>query len=161
MESAIVYENPDGTIRYTVPARNSRLYRENQAEWLDLVEQHERSHDAKLKGALRLPNCRVADLPLGGFRNCWRNKGGRVEVDLPLARAQRMDEIRRARNARLEKSDGLMARARELGIQSEIDALAAIRQRLRDLPAGVDLTDLQTAEELAAFEPDWPGETGS
>ena len=40
------------------------------------------------------------------FRRCWRRDGDSVpSVDLPLARQQRMDEIRAERNRRLQESD--------------------------------------------------------
>lgn len=160
METAIIYENTDGTIRYTVPARNSRLFRENQAEWLDLVEKHERSIDPSLNGAVRLPDLAVSDLPDGRFRNCWRNEGGHPQVELALARTQRLEEIRAERNSRLQASDGLMARARELGIQSEIEAFERMRQALRDLPPTFDLEDFTAPAELAEFEPTWPTHPG-
>ena len=155
--TAIVYENPDGTIRYSVPAKRSKLFNENQREWLNAVEQHERRGDPKLEGAARLRDCPIAELPMGRFRGCWRNDGaGGVHVDMPLARAQRMVEIRGARNARLTASDALMARARDQEKQAEIEALKAMRQALRDIPQHMDLTLINDPAELEAFEPDWP-----
>jgi hypothetical protein len=88
------------------------------------------------------------------FRNCW-TKGavGGAVVDVPKARAQRLEEIRSVRNAKLDRTDKDLLAAQEQGKPTA--ALLALRQALRDLPvkATADLGGLPTPDEIAAYAP--------
>lgn len=93
------------------------------------------------------------------FRNCWRRTGAvPPAVDMPLARAQRMNEVRAERSPKLEKAD----RDRRVAIdQGDLVLEAKLKdyaQKLRDLPAteqpNVDAST--TPEQLDAWRPTWP-----
>jgi len=154
MTHAIVWEMPDGSIWITHPADPNAdinaIAAQVQAEIPDLVT------------ATRKPDQLVTELPQSRrFRSCWRADGtGQPVVDMPLARTQRLAEIRTERNTRLDASDGLMARANELGGGPEIAAWETYRQALRDLPNNLVfnsvLDGLTTTNELEAYEPTWP-----
>lgn len=113
--------------------------------------------DVRARGGVRFYDV-ADDDPLHGprFYNCWRRtRDDRVMVDMPLAREQRMREIRAERDARLSDADGPTAREME---QNGKDAAAwkAYKQALRDVPAQVDLSVAETPEALEALEPQWP-----
>ena len=79
-----------------------------------------------------------------------------ISVNMTKARAIHLAEIRRVRNAELEKEDISMLKAIEAGDTSEQSAVATKKQTLRDLPATVDITtDVGTPELLKAK---WPTE---
>ena len=79
-----------------------------------------------------------------------------VNVNMTIARAIHLEEIRKVRNAELVKEDVTFMRAVEDG---DTDAQATIKtkkQTLRDLPATFDITtDVDTPEKLKAK---WPTE---
>lgn len=94
------------------------------------------------------------------FRDAWKRGAGRVEVDMPKARAIQMARIRKARDARLREMDDETFRLeglRRLGRVSDADLLAheQAKQRLRDIPQEIDLEAAQTPEELKAL---WPAD---
>lgn len=93
------------------------------------------------------------------WRNCWRRAGaGAPAVDMPLARAQRMSEVRRERTARLAASDSAIMTAHEQNDRARTTALTAYRQTLRDLPATTRPTveACTTPAQLEAWQPTWP-----
>lgn len=157
----IIWELPDGSIVVSVPAPGGRQQAgaADEQAWLERVAARARATLPYLRESTRLPDTEAHELPAGRFRDCWRRvEDGTVQVHLPLAREQRMAEIRAERNRRLQDSDGPMARANEIGTPEDIAALKAMRQALRDVPQAVDLEAVESAEALEAFEPDWPGE---
>lgn len=87
------------------------------------------------------------------LRNAWMVSGGQVQVDMPLARTIRMQQLREVRNQKLAESDGPMMKAMESGDQATIDALKAKRQALRDLPNTLDLNSIADAKILAELQP--------
>lgn len=93
------------------------------------------------------------------FRACWRQAGtARPAVDMPLARIQRMNEVRTQRAPKLTKSDVDLLKAQEAADLARQTALKTYRQKLRDLPAteqpAVDAC--ATPEALDAWRPTWP-----
>jgi len=79
-----------------------------------------------------------------------------VNVNMTKARVIHLTEIRRVRNAELEKEDVNMLRAIEAGDASAQSTVAAKKQTLRDIPATFDITtDVDTPEKLKAK---WPAE---
>jgi hypothetical protein len=82
------------------------------------------------------------------FREQWddSNPGETIGVDMVKARVFHMDQIRKARDEKLE----------ELDIeQLQGNDVAAEKQVLRDLPTTFDLTGAATPEDLKAL---WPAE---
>lgn len=96
--------------------------------------------------------------PSRRFRNCWRHGAGAVAVSMPLARQQRLAEIRSERNERLVESDKDHSRLADIGTDQQRADLRTYRQALRDLPATVqtDLAALTTPEQLDQYQPAWP-----
>ena len=90
------------------------------------------------------------------FRNVWHIVDGAIEVDMPNARGEHMNTIRKARNKKLDGLDIDFMRAIEA---EDTDAQATIKtnkQTLRDIPQTFDLTtDNDTPEELLEK---WPSE---
>jgi hypothetical protein len=88
------------------------------------------------------------------FRNAWTRGGeGQWAIDMQKATIIQRGRIRRARDAELAALDIPFMRAVEAGDDGEQAAIAAAKQRLRDLPRTVDLSKAQTPDELKAI---WP-----
>lgn len=161
-EKRMVWQRADGTLAILIPAPNGRREGESEEQWLTRITARAMANDTGLAAAMRLPDTTSAELPTSWrFRNCWRADGdGRPAVEMALARAQRLEEIRAERDKRLAVSDGPMARANETGTPPEIQALKQYRQALRDVPSQLTanniLEGLTTPEELEGFEPVWP-----
>ncbi len=97
--------------------------------------------------------------PSRKYRNCWRWQSDQIKVNLPLARAQKLEEIRKERDARLVESDKEWMIAMTTGAgQEAIDAINAKKQALRDLPeiAESDLSSKLAVTTIDAYEPEWP-----
>ena len=158
----IIWERTDGGISWTAVAPKAQKPKESDQQFLARVAAKVKKSNPDLTKATRLDDCLSADLPLNHFRNSWRRKGteNKIQVDMPLARTQRMAEIRAERNKRIDESDKELNRVNEIGTQTEIDNLKTKRQILRDIPNNIEtegtLTAITISEELAAFEPDWP-----
>jgi hypothetical protein len=153
MNPKFVFEKVDGEIiTLAVNYKNPNVIAGGDA-W---VEAHIRAKNPDCKTATRLPNVLPSDLPQL-FRAAWRNGGtGKIRIDMPLARVQRMAEIRAERNTLLDASDKEKARIDDVGTASQKTAISAYRQALRDLPATINLDAIDTPEALDVFEPAWP-----
>lgn len=76
-----------------------------------------------------------ADLPTTRrWRNCWRDRSNRIEVDMPLARAQRLAELRAERDQLLPQLDKDWMKAVGQGRTGDAAQIEAQRQALRDMP---------------------------
>ena len=148
MSKGIVWRMPDGSISVTIGATGGVL---------DDLARLTQERTPWMADAVRLDDVEISVLPGRYFRNCWRDNGnGNVHVNMPLARTQRMKEIRSKRDSLLTESDKEKFRLDDVGTKTETDALAIKRQALRDIPQNVDLEVIDTPEALEAFEPDWP-----
>jgi hypothetical protein len=79
-----------------------------------------------------------------------------INVNMTKARAVHLTEIRRVRNAELEKEDINMLQAIEAGDASAQSTVATKKQVLRDIPATFDITTgVTTPVQLKAR---WPSE---
>ena len=93
------------------------------------------------------------------FRNCWRRVGaGLPTVDMPLARIQRMNEVRTTRSLQLQQSDVDLLRSQETSDLTMQTKLKEYRQKLRDLPATEqpNVEACLTPAQLEAWAPLWP-----
>jgi len=151
----IVYTRPDGGVSVVCPAPEFVAQFPTEQEALAAVQVKAVPADA-----INVKICDVINIPTSRrFRNCWRQVGTTPPVvDLPLAREQRMSEIRTERDKRLAISDGQMARAQDTGTPAEVMVLRGKRQALRDLPVTVEteLAMIQLVDGLATYEPTWP-----
>jgi hypothetical protein len=104
--------------------------------------------------------CDDTDIPeRDEFRNALRQTSAAPPVvDMHEARILKTDTIRVERNKRLLEEDINYMKADEAGDNDEKVAIAAKKQKLRDLPATTqpDLEDISTAKALGLFEPLWP-----
>ena len=146
----IVYRE-DGGVSVITPAPKSKREDETEAEWLKRVFGKATPEGSEYEDI----DTKTNPLPDRRFRNAWK-KGlkNAVEVSLSKAKDQVLSEVRAERDKELTQTDGLMARANEIGTQAEIDELKAKRQRLRDLPATIGIEDITTVEELQAEYPE-------
>jgi hypothetical protein len=92
------------------------------------------------------------------FRDCWRVSSGAVSVDMPLARQQRLAEIRAERNEKFARLDAEWMRATGQKRTAEADAIEAKRQTLRDIPATAQtaLESCKSTDDLESYQPEWP-----
>ncbi len=89
------------------------------------------------------------------YRNAWRDRSGRIEVDMPAAREIHRERMRIARAAKLQELDGEWMRATGQGKKEEAEAVEAKRQTLRDALADPAIEAAETPEALRAI---WPQE---
>lgn len=122
------------------------------------LELLQRTHRESFLDATILSFRDPSDLPSYRFRDCWRLSGDAIKVDMPLARAQRIAEIRRERNARFAALDAEWMRAMGQKRLAEADAIEAKRQALRDIPATclTALVACTTPDALETYQPEWP-----
>ena len=160
-DQVIVWEMPDGTVRYATCPAKGRKPGETTQQWLlrvfnktvrDNYPSAKRILDAVMPdgqsfypGATKL------------FYGAWRNDGaGRIRIDMPLSREIRLNEIRAERNRRLEESDKEWLRILDISTSDQQNRFKAYRQALRDIPQGIDLNALNDPQSLEAFQPAWP-----
>ena len=87
------------------------------------------------------------------YRDCWRDDGeGGVEVDLDLARADKMAEIRAKRDDLLAKSDAVYIE--ELSKALDTTDVQADKTALRDMTgtAQTAVDAIEDADELEAYD---------
>ena len=100
--------------------------------------------------------CEDTELPQDRyFRDAWQDTGAVVVVNMPKARAIHMNQIRKVRDAELVKLDADFQRALEKGDQLEQSRIAALKQKLRDIPTTFDLAGYATPDTLKVA---WPSE---
>jgi hypothetical protein len=93
----------------------------------------------------------------GPYRGAYRDRGGKLEVDMPAARELHRERLRIRRVAKMQELDGEWMRAKGQGKELDAHAVEVKRQALRDLPADPRIDEAGTVEELAAL---WPKELG-
>lgn len=150
MKIRVMY-NKDETISIIWPAPKSRRGGETEGEWLERVFSKANPDDLPYDDV----DTEQMPLPDKRFRAAWTKakNGNGIEVDVERAKTQIMAELRGVRNKELARTDGLTARANEIGSQTESNKLMARRRRLRDLPQTVGIEAIKTVEELAATYP--------
>lgn len=160
-DQLIVWEMPDGTVRYATCPAKSKKPGETTQQWLH--RQFQKTVRDEYPSAKRILNPVMPDgqsFTPGArkiYYEAWRSDGaGNVMIDLPVARGIRMVDIRAERNRRLDDSDREWARLSEVGTPEQQAAHSAYRQALRDVPQSIDLDEIDTAGNLEAFQPAWP-----
>ena len=157
-ELILVWKLSDGTIAMGAMGRTHEGESEQEKITRCLAKTEKELGNGTLKGAKRLTPRLRSELPGMRFFDSWRlNDGDDVQVDMPLARAQRMMEIRAERDRRFGPLDGDWMKATGQKNVTRADAVESVRQQLRDVPQTVDLEGIATPEELEAFQPEWPG----
>ncbi len=146
----IIWEMPDGSISITSCKEGNRRKGESDQELIDRTADF-----AKPEGAKRLDDVLHSSLPSLRYSESWRNKDGVVCVDIPLARVQRMTEIRAERDKRHLQGDGPTLAAKRVS-QEAGQSWDEYQQALSDIPQNTDLSDVSTPEDLEEFQPDWP-----
>ena len=140
-----------------------RVYREKYRR--DLLEKGHAASEADAliaaeETAAAVTIVEVAALPnTRRFRDCWRRIGASLPtVDMPLARAQRMNEVRSGRVPKLAKVDLDILRAEDTSGTSLLGRLRTYRQALRDVPqvAQPSVDAITAPDALAAWVPTWP-----
>ena len=166
-DEIIVFELPNGAIRYATCPRKNKKPGETNSQWLLRVFNKTISGNPQYAGAKRILNPVMPDgkhLVPGpddhpaehAFPGAWRHLGGgNIGIDMPAARAVKLDRIREERNGRFPSLDAEWMKATGQGDSAAATAIEAKRQHLRELPRTVDLEAIATPEALAGFQPDW------
>lgn len=160
-DQIIVFELPDGSIRYSTCPAGSKKPGETTPEWLLRI--FNKTVRGNYPGATRILNAVMPDgqpfVPGAKklFYGAWKHAGGgSIEIDMPAARAIRMEEIRAERDRLLDESDREWARLADIGTPEQRAACKSYRQALRDIPQNTSLEGIGTPEMLAPSVPDWP-----
>lgn len=90
-------------------------------------------------------------LPDRAFRGSWRDNAGSIETDMPLARLEKMDQIRAQRDELLKKSDEVYVALLSQG--ADLTAINALKSALRDVPQNTDLSGEADEAALKAVDP--------
>ena len=147
MAKRLVWELSDSTIYIALPFIRTE---EGLAEVVAKIE-------IAYPGAKQLRDLRDDE----EFEERWHpsiraDNNGELYVDMPLARQQRMTEIREERDTLLIASDVEKIRLDDIGTAQQKTDIATYRQALRDIPNLIDLDSILTSPELNDFEPTWP-----
>lgn len=155
----LIFEDGDGSIHFATPAKDSKFYNPDEQIWFNAVEARIRSEMPNIRSCVRLDDCPTKELPHLQYKKCWRNDGtGRIKVDMPLARAQRMAEIKTESKARRLS---LFELAEDADLDGDTTLHRNIRGRMKQTKDVLDtaqgeLDALTTPEELEAYQPEWP-----
>ena len=150
----LIFENADTTIAIVSLGSGELKRQQTKAELIARVTGYEVFKGLRF---IKDQDISIEPLPNRHFEDCWRDDGtGNVHVDMPLARTQRMGEIRAERDRRFEPFDREWMKATGQKEATRADLVEAGRQLLRDIPQTVDLATITTPEALEAFEPAWP-----
>lgn len=84
------------------------------------------------------------------YRNALRDRGDKLDWDMPAARELHREKLRHARASAFVRLDGEWMKAQGQGKTAEADAVEAKRQMLRDLPDDPKIEDATTIQELKA-----------
>lgn len=154
MEKIVIWEMPDGQIVPIIFPSHGRKEGEEDQQWIDRIALLSKPDPH----AVRLPDSTLSALPGKRFRNCWRAKAGLVEVDLPSARMQRINEIRKERDEKFAPMDAEWMKATGQKNTVRAEAIEVHRQILRDITvkALADLLKLKTPEKIGVYRPVWP-----
>jgi hypothetical protein len=87
------------------------------------------------------------------FRNAWRGKGNKVEVDMDAAREIHRDHLRELRAPKLAELDTAYIRADENNDQATKVRIAKQKQALRDVTDDPAIDAAKTPEKLRAAVP--------
>lgn len=87
------------------------------------------------------------------FRDAWvaNSETAVISVDMPKAKNIWRNKLRAARIAEFSRLDAEFMRALETG--SDVSAIVAQKQALRDAPAHPDIEAAQTPEQLKTVQP--------
>ena len=166
-DECIVFELPDGTVRYATCPRNYKKPGETKAQWLLRAFNKTVKDNPRYAGAKRILKPVMPDgegLKPGpedhpveqAFGGAWRHLGGgNIGIDMPAARTIKLDRIRAERDGRFPPLDAEWMKATGQKKTAEADVIEAKRQHLRDIPQTAGLEAITTPEALAAFEPVW------
>ena len=162
-DQIIVWEMPDGAVRYATCPEKSKQPGETIEQWLP--RQFQKTVRDAFPGAIRILNPSMPDgqpfVPGAkkSFYGAWTSDGsGKIQVDLPRAREIHLAEVRAERNRKLDESDREWARLADVGTTEQQAAYREYRQALRDVPQGMNLDMIDTVVELEEFRPSWPGQ---
>lgn len=156
MAKRIVFQRPDGSLVFREPAE-PMLPGESEAMYLDRI-----ALANPKPGYTRLDTAGVDVTALPGrrFRDCWRWGSGGVQVNVPLARQQRLAEIAADGEPRMAKAHGkwIHAMIKLDGLKKKAieDYCAALEQV--QAKAQTDIAAITTPDTLAAYNPTWPVE---
>ena len=167
-----VYRLPDGRLGFTSAPWNDTKNgfdpaKETELEYFDRWTKHKIPADWTF-----VADITKADLPRGNdlaadeltgdsrrlFRDCWEWDGVKCAVNMAKARAQRLAEVRKARDTKWPDLDGRRAKFADTADAAKLNRVVDEAQALRDIPAiaAVELSAISDPEAAAGYEPPWP-----
>jgi|TARA_R110002020_G_C16282123_1_gene771892 hypothetical protein len=148
-DKRIVYTNPSTSNVVVVNPTAARLEGESDDDYANRVA------DLVVPNGVAHSVVNFDSLPADrNFRNDWAISGGSVSVDMAAARTTHMNNIRTARNKKLEELDVTFMRAVEAADSDAQASAATAKQALRDIPATFDLSGFDNSADLYAAWPD-------
>jgi len=140
----IAYKNSDGGVSIVMPTPEFCACPEN-----DLAKLVERS----VPEGCEYEVLDVDDIPSDRyFRNAWLLNAG-IKIDRPRAEKVHLDKLREVRDDKLKAEDIEYQKALEFRDDAKMNAVAARKKKLRDMPTDTDFTGL-SLDEVKAFIPD-------
>lgn len=153
----IIYTRSDGGISILVPTPKHLIEQEVPA--VKNMTEDQYVEWIKKKDAPVGVTCQIVDdsnIPQDRtFRDAFSESPGQVVIDMPKAREIHLGRIREARDKKLAKLDIEIMKANEQNDSEKSKKIIEEKQKLRDLPAAVNLESIKTPEALKAF---WPNE---
>lgn len=145
-DNRLISTMPDGSVAVTLfPGDGSDLQ-----DRLDrLKEVHpEYFENCRLTTVNNIPKDRI-------FRGAWTdaNPTDTVDIDLDKAKEIHLARVREVRNSELTKTDPEFIKALSKGDSTK--EIEATKQALRDIPQNLDVSKIETVEDLIAS---WPKE---
>ncbi len=159
MSLRIVWTLADGSTAITHPVESPRVG-ETEVQMLDRLAAQALIDCPVLSGATRRTNVDDSTIPARTFRGAWRFNSGSVQVNIALARTQKVNEIKAERNRRLTESDKLILKYTDIGTAQQQLDIRTFRQALRDLPTQVqaDIAAMTAVAQLIAYVPPYPAD---
>lgn len=158
MSKAILWKQPDGTVRIIHPVSEGRHPGEKEADWLARVLHIALRGEPDIRAAKQA--CEIIDtatLPTDRrFRDAWRHDGGKaVAVDVAAAKEVRRAELNREAEKQIEALSKELARAEDDDDTAAVVEIRAARKALREvskaeLPADLATLDRHEPAEITA-----------
>jgi len=147
----IIYTRADGGCNIVVPNPRGKARDETEDQYLDRLITR-----VVPQGSTDVAKVEKNTVPANrAFRDAWRQAGGVITTDMPIARGLHLERIRHIRNAELAKTDADYLKATDTGDAAGEATLKTRRQELRDMPQAVQ-GQLDAAPDGDALDAIWP-----
>ena len=139
-----IYENDEGVCCVIIPSPRELREGGNLEEMFTKAAD---GHHFEIIEATDQPSDRY-------FRDAWKKNVNKIDIDMPKARNIHMDKLRIKRDEKLKTLDVEWQKETERGNSKNAQDVAYIKQTLRDLPQTLDLSTVETPDELRLILPE-------